>query len=594
MTEIAVPLTVPDPATTRWVPVFGGSSGGGAALPADTVVAAATRIIANLTTAGDAQPAWRVLGSGRMDWGPGGATAPDTNLYRQAAGKLQTDGTLIAGVLKLGTATGTENFYKSGTGYIQTDGGMILSSDLTVNYAINDSVEISNAMGAGKPGFRFYYTHDTNLYRLAAGALKTDGEFHVGTYMYLDGGTSAVIARNMSGVGQATLAQRLAADTQDRFELFADGKMYWGPGNAAVDTNLYRSAAGVLKTDNSFITAGNLSVLLATGDTQPQIVLSRNFAGSGLPGIQFGVGGSTAGDTNLYRSAAGLLQTDTSLRVNQQLQVGVGANLAISANAITITASYHALTGTGPLKTINGVVSGSGVSLLVLRNGTGAALVIDSTGNIYATGGAGSIVLPNNETVALYYDANSSVWRVLHVSTAPAIQLIQTITLASDGPISFQNIPQIFTHLEMRGSVRSSSTGSTVDQINIRFNNDSGANYQAEFVAGLGASSIGNFNTSIAALTTVAANLGDIMANGSGSAAQLFSPWQVFIPRYTNTNIWKAAIWTTWQDISRCVELLGGRWASTAAINRIDCLSTNGASNNLMAGSSVSLYGITG
>jgi len=585
MTEIAVPLTVPDPATTRWVPVFGGSSGGGAALPADTVVAAATRIIANLTTAGDAQPAWRVLGSGRMDWGPGGATAPDTNLYRQAAGKLQTDGTLIAGVLKLGTATGTENFYKSGTGYIQTDGGMILSSDLTVNYAINDSVEISNAMGAGKPGFRFYYTHDTNLYRLAAGALKTDGEFHVGTYMYLDGGTSAVIARNMSGVGQATLAQRLAADTQDRFELFADGKMYWGPGNAAVDTNLYRSAAGVLKTDNSFITAGNLSVLLATGDTQPQIVLSRNFAGSGLPGIQFGVGGSTAGDTNLYRAAAGLLTTDTSMRVNQQLQVGVGANLAISANAITITASYHALTGTGPLKTINGVVSGSGVSLLVLRNGTGAALVIDSTGNIYATGGAGSIVLPNNETVALYYDASSSVWRVLHVSTTPAIQLIQTITLGANGTFSFQNIPAVYSHLEIRGMVRS-ALAATVDTPWIRFNNDTATNYSTQQI---GANSATPYANQIAGLGAAYPQANVIDANSQ--SAGIFTPVVLHIPGYASTTWHKMFYVMHHQAATGWTELMSGRWASTAAINRIDYTA---AGTNLVAGSMLSLYGITG
>src|SRR5262252_5766568 len=389
------------------------------ALPADTVVAAATRIVSNITTAGDTQPAWRVLGSGRMDWGPGGATAPDTNLYRNAASSL-----------------------------------------------------------------------------------KTDGQLQTGLGIYSSAG----------------LANQINLNT--------DGKLYF---SSAFDTNLYRSAAGILKTDNSFITAGNLSVLLATGDTQPQIVLSRNFAGSGLPGIQFGVGGSTAGDTNLYRAAAGLLTTDTSMRVNQQLQVGVGANLAISANAITITASYHALTGTGPLKTINGVVSGSGVSLLVLRNGTGAALVIDSTGNIYATGGAGSIVLPNNETVALYYDANSSVWRVLHVSTAPAIQLIQTITLASDGPISFQNIPAVYSHLEIRGMLRS-ALAATVDTPWIRFNNDTATNYSTQQI---GANSATPYANQIAGLGAAYPQANVIDANSQ--SAGIFTPVVLHIPGYAST-----------------------------------------------------------
>src|SRR5262252_9153672 len=379
---------------------------------------------------------------------------------------------------------------------------------------------------------------DGNIKAAAAISISKLASYPADATRYLRGdGTWAVIS--VSALPADTVdaaATRIvsnittAGDTQPAWRVLGSGRMDWGPGGAtAPDTNLYRSAAGILKTDNSFITAGNLSVLLATGDTQPQIVLSRNFAGSGLPGIQFGVGGSTAGDTNLYRAAAGLLTTDTSMRVNQQLQVGVGANLAISANAITITASYHALTGTGPLKTINGVVSGSGVSLLVLRNGTGAALVIDSTGNIYATGGAGSIVLPNNETVALYYDANSSVWRVLHVSTAPAIQLIQTITLASDGPISFQNIPAVYSHLEIRGMVRS-ALAATVDTPWIRFNNDTATNYSTQQI---GANSATPYANQIAGLGAAYPQANVIDANSQ--SAGIFTPVVLHIPGYAST-----------------------------------------------------------
>src|SRR5215469_18884401 len=72
---------------TQWTTIATGSG-----LPADVVVAAATRIIANKLLAGDAQPAWQVMGSGQFNWGPGGATAPDTNLYRAGAGALKTDG----------------------------------------------------------------------------------------------------------------------------------------------------------------------------------------------------------------------------------------------------------------------------------------------------------------------------------------------------------------------------------------------------------------------------------------------------------------------------------------------------------------------
>src|SRR5215471_6934355 len=479
-------------------------------LPLDAVAIASARTLASYLAAADAQPAFQLNGDGKHQWGPGGATALDTNLYRSAAAVLQTDGGFVAAGLA-GANTAALQATSANGGY-------------------------TGSLIEGIATFRGDVT-GYNLLRLA----------------------------NTNGA---------------RFTVRGDGSLLFFS-----DTNLYRSAAGILKTDNSFITAGNLSVLLATGDTQPQIVLSRNFAGSGLPGIQFGVGGSTAGDTNLYRAAAGLLTTDTSMRVNQQLQVGVGANLAISANAITITASYHALTGTGPLKTINGVVSGSGVSLLVLRNGTGAALVIDSTGNIYATGGAGSIVLPNNETVALYYDASSSVWRVLHVSTTPAIQLIQTITLGANGTFSFQNIPAVYSHLEIRGMVRS-ALAATVDTPWIRFNNDTAANYSTQQI---GANSATPYANQIAGLGAAYPQANVIDANSQ--SAGIFTPVVLHIPGYASTTWHKMFYVMHHQAATGWTELMSGRWASTAAINRIDYTA---AGTNLVAGSMLSLYGITG
>jgi len=41
-------------------------------------------------------------------------------------------------------------------------------------------------------------------------------------------------------------ASQISGDTQNRFQFDAPGTMRWGPGNAAVDTQLYRAAAGLL------------------------------------------------------------------------------------------------------------------------------------------------------------------------------------------------------------------------------------------------------------------------------------------------------------------------------------------------------------
>jgi hypothetical protein len=52
----------------------------------------------------------------------------------------------------------------------------------------------------------------------------------------------------------------VSGDTVSRFNLNADGDLEWGSGSDAVDTNLYRSAANTLKTDDSFTVGTNLAV----------------------------------------------------------------------------------------------------------------------------------------------------------------------------------------------------------------------------------------------------------------------------------------------------------------------------------------------
>lgn len=48
------------------------------------------------------------------------------------------------------------------------------------------------------------------------------------------------------------LGSQVAADTNPRWQVGADGKHAWGPGNGATDTNLYRGAASLLVTDQTF------------------------------------------------------------------------------------------------------------------------------------------------------------------------------------------------------------------------------------------------------------------------------------------------------------------------------------------------------
>ena len=123
-------------------------------------------------------------GDGRIDWGVGGTN--DTNLYRSGAGVLKTDGAL--------SANGDVLAHAGGEGQVRL-----------MDY------------GFGGAGITFGAAQDTNLYRVVAGQVRTDGALGVGKEIYVDA-------------------------------LGGGNKIYFG---SAADTNLYRSAAGKLRTDGT-------------------------------------------------------------------------------------------------------------------------------------------------------------------------------------------------------------------------------------------------------------------------------------------------------------------------------------------------------
>lgn len=61
------------------------------------------------------------------------------------------------------------------------------------------------------------------------------------------------------GTNELEKAVQVNGDTANRFEQYSDGDMWWGSGSAAPDTNLYRSAADTLKTDDALTVTGLLT-----------------------------------------------------------------------------------------------------------------------------------------------------------------------------------------------------------------------------------------------------------------------------------------------------------------------------------------------
>lgn len=70
-------------------------------------------------------------------------------------------------------------------------------------------------------------------------------------------GSSAQLTRAL--VTDVALRTRITGDAANRWQTLADGRQSWGDGTTAVDTNLYRNAADVLKTDDSLVVGGTLT-----------------------------------------------------------------------------------------------------------------------------------------------------------------------------------------------------------------------------------------------------------------------------------------------------------------------------------------------
>src|SRR5215472_2786675 len=302
-----------------------------AGLPADTVVPAATRIIANKLVSSDAQTAWVVNGDGSMSWGAGGGTAPDAFLKRLSGGATPGLQATNCGI-STGLASSTTGS-SAGAGTYQGPGGTfgsvrssaygvaftaaVLGDTGTYRWAVDNTAKLLWADGT-------IATADTNLYRVAPGILATDNNLRVFTGQ---GTTSTFWEMNTMALRYAD-----AADSAGVFRISTHkniggtnnaGIAFGGGGAISIDTNLYRIAAGILQKDGSFRAIGSPNNLgfdfnpsssaglalrsIIGAATQPLFTATYNGT------LNWGPGGSTATDTQLYRSGVNTLATSASL-----------------------------------------------------------------------------------------------------------------------------------------------------------------------------------------------------------------------------------------------------------------------------------------
>ncbi|MBN9695295.1 MAG: hypothetical protein J0L85_05800 [Zoogloea sp.] len=118
-----------------------------------------------------------------------------------------------------------------------------------------------------------------------------------------------VIDLRAVGAGDRFLSVRIVGDLLDRFALLANGRLEWGDGTAARDTNLYRSGEDLLGTDDSFKVKRNLLVNTASSGSGLGVIGIAN--ATTVPSINPTAGGVlyVEGGALKYRGSSGTITT---------------------------------------------------------------------------------------------------------------------------------------------------------------------------------------------------------------------------------------------------------------------------------------------
>jgi len=163
---------------------------------------------------------------------------------------------------------------------------------------------------------------------------------------------------------------------------------------------------------------------------------------------------------------------------------------------------------------------------------------------------------------------------------------IATYNLATTtASVTFSSISSSYTHLQVRAIAKSSTTGTSVNDMWIRFNGDTGSNYAWHYLMGVGSTVLaGSGATQTKCLVP---NPAPYVGNTP------FGTIVMDVLDYGNTNKYKTARSLAGADLNGTgwVSLSSGLWMNTAAITSITLLP---GADSFVQYSSFALYGIKG
>ena len=178
--------------------------------------------------------------------------------------------------------------------------------------------------------------------------------------------------------------------------------------------------------------------------------------------------------------------------------------------------------------------------------------------------GAGSKFLADDQTYKTVSGGGGAIAQICDLTLSAAQASADTNTILG-GPL-----PTTFNHLRLVLQLRSDLAASLNDQTMLRFNNDSGNNYDYE-----GARAIAGTSSPFEVFALAFGKVGTHAA--VTASANLFSQSEVSIPSYRGTvanKNWISSYYAKWGTTSGTQEtgFFGGNWRNNAAITRIQIL----------------------
>lgn len=211
-----------------------------------------------------------------------------------------------------------------------------------------------------------------------------------------------------------------------------------------------------------------------------------------------------------------------------------------------------------------------------------------------AAGNAGYYYLETDTAGGTLFQSTGSVW----VQVAPGVssvagagtltQIAQQISDGSGTYASFDFATIAGSYTDLLLSVEGRTTNAADQDVYLRCNNDSGANYYWQLLMGNGTSP-----TAAAAAGATQVKIGSL--GGTGATAGAASAWQIVLPSYARTTFHKSIVAsgsyiTSALSTGLFVTESRGRWANTAAVTRVQVLPSAG---NWATGSVATLWGRT-